>query len=106
MSLILDSSSAIQHSIDQAYSRCLNSLKDLIVWLTYPPNNGLYRDERDLPRALETYGRLHTWGEESRAALPAGSRESLDHTLRQDDKLRNNFMKILAKVQRQVLFGG
>lgn len=105
MSLILDSSSTIPQDIDQAYAQCLNSLKDLIVQLTYPPHDDLRHDERSLPKALDTYGRLRTWGEESRAALPAGSRESLDQILRQEDKMRNAVVKTLAKIHRQALSG-
>jgi hypothetical protein len=105
MWLVPGPSSTTQDNIDQAYTQCLNNLKDLIVQLTHESNDNFHRDERDLPRALEAYGRLRTWGEDSRAALPAGSRGSLDHSLRQDDKMRNTFVKILAKIQRQVLFG-
>jgi hypothetical protein len=92
-------------TIEQSYTQCLDSLKDLIISLNSPPDVDDNPDHSDLSIAIEAYGRLRTWGVESRAAQPAGLQESLDRGLSQNEKLKSTVLFILAKLRRQILFG-
>jgi hypothetical protein len=58
-----------------------------------------------LTKAFEEYGRLKTWGEETRANLPTASRGSLDSTLREEPILKSLVIDILAKISRQATEG-
>lgn len=93
--------------ISVRYSGCLTSLKEHLVALNLPgltstSGSGGYPTDTLVESVLEEFGRLRAWGEETRAALPAASRASLDHTLRKDDELKQTVGGILAKVQRQI----
>ncbi|KAF2682187.1 hypothetical protein K458DRAFT_488874 [Lentithecium fluviatile CBS 122367] len=88
--------------ISARYTHCLQSLKELLILLDPSISSAPHHKEKCISKALAVYGRLRTWGEESRAALRAGSRGSLDDTLRKTYALKVMVDGILAKIQRQV----
>lgn len=94
----LDSSA----DISVCYAQCLASFMRLLTFLNHPSSPTSDSEESCISIVLEEYGRLRTWGEETRAALPAASRGSLDVTLRKNDTLKSTVARILAKIQRQV----
>lgn len=88
--------------VADTYNKCLATFATLVrLWQGYPHTV----DDIISTRALEVYGRLRTWGEESRAALPAAARGSLDDTLRKDEELRFMVHDILLRIFRQIQWG-
>jgi hypothetical protein len=92
-------------SIADACSQCFTGLEDLIRRLHAQISLDIDEREGLDMMALELYGRMGTWSEESRAALPAASRGSLDDTLRDDKELHGVVVDILLKIHRQIEFG-
>jgi len=91
-------SKAVQ--ISDEYHSAITSFKELAA-LLYSCHGREIRGEHFIVNALEVYGRLRVWGEETRATLPAVSRSSLDDTLRKNIHLSNMVINILAKIRRQ-----
>jgi len=91
--------------ISTTYTICLAHFRRLLAALNDASCAPIRLGEVKLSKALETYGRLRTWGEETRAALPALSRGSLDDTLRKNVVVRKMALDILAKLERQLQLG-
>jgi hypothetical protein len=96
-------SDTAEASINERYNQCVVALKSLIVKLSslHEWDGG----EKAYLLALETHGRLRTWGEESHTVLPADSRNSLDSVLRNDKKYKEAISRTLTKIHRQVQSG-
>ena len=52
-----------------------------------------------LSEALEEFGRYKIWGDQTKACLSAGTRGSLDDTLRRDDELKDLVRGILLRLK-------
>ncbi|ORY08199.1 hypothetical protein BCR34DRAFT_590047 [Clohesyomyces aquaticus] len=74
-------------SISGHYEQCLTLFRKLLAALN---------------DKTKGYGRLRTWGEETRAALPKDSRGSLDDTLRGEASLKETSCRILARLNQQL----
>ncbi|TAQ89813.1 hypothetical protein B7494_g1858 [Chlorociboria aeruginascens] len=90
--------------ISRSYTECLELYRHFLKLLSREPRRVVRPEEVDVTKALEEYGKLRTWGEETRAALPADARGSLDDVLRKDATLKDAAIRILTKLQRQVQF--
>jgi hypothetical protein len=91
--------------IVDTYKKCLGSVASLIRHWHQLTELGLEYEATMTTRMLEEYGRIRTWGEESRAALPAASQSSLDETLRQDVSLRSVVTDILLRINQRAGHG-
>jgi len=90
--------------ISRNYIECLEQFRTLFMLIDRESQRAAVGLE-DINLALEEYGRLQTWGEETRAALPANARGSLDDTLRKDNALKDAAIGTLIRLQRQVQIG-
>ncbi|KAI0098654.1 hypothetical protein GGR51DRAFT_577007 [Nemania sp. FL0031] len=73
----------------ELYSECITSFAEFVGALTEPDCDVISRDEIQLPRVFEEYGRTKIWGDQSKADLPASARGSLDDTLRDNVDLKS-----------------
>ncbi|KAF2877446.1 hypothetical protein BDV95DRAFT_147432 [Massariosphaeria phaeospora] len=87
-----------------SYDECLASYRQFLKILNLGTWRAVKLKEVEISKALEGYGRLRTWGEETRASLPATLRGSLDHTLRKNEALKNTAVRIVEKLRRQLEF--
>lgn len=62
--------------------------------------SGTHQDQS--MRALDEYGRLRMWGEQTKAVLQSETRGSLDNVLRKDEQLRGAVLNILTSLQAQL----
>jgi hypothetical protein len=92
-------------NISRSYIECLDQYRSLLTLIGHESSRAVKLRESELTNALEEYGRLRTWGEETRAALPSNARGSLDDTLRKEVDLKNVVTRTLARLQRQVQVG-
>jgi len=88
--------------ISPVFIACLQLHKSLLALLRRGLNKG---DDANLASALNIYGRLRIWGEETRAILPSSSRGSLDDTLRKDPKLKGIATRTLQRLKRKLELG-
>ena len=88
--------------ISARFTQCIQSLARLLALLNHPSSMESEYGKRITAKALVLYGRMRTWGEETRAVLPARSRSSLDEALRKHATLKETVRDILAKIDRQV----
>jgi hypothetical protein len=88
--------------ISPVFIVCLQLHKSLLALLQRGPAKS---DDTDLTRALDVYGRLRIWGEETRAILPSSSRGSLDDALRKDHKLKGIATRTLHRLKRKLELG-
>ncbi|KAF1952834.1 hypothetical protein CC80DRAFT_507591 [Byssothecium circinans] len=88
--------------ISERYEDCLTSFKTLLQNLSLPATPPTDDDGYLASKALEQYARFRTWGEETRATLPAASRGSLDDTLRKNESMKRTATSLILKIQRQV----
>lgn len=96
------SSETSQPNISPVFLECLQLHKILLALLQEGPARS---DDADLEEALNVYGRLRIWGEETRAILSPSSRGSLDDSLRKDLKLKSVATRILQRLKRKVELG-
>lgn len=94
-----------RRDISTSYTECLERYRQFLTLLGRESCRVVRLGQVDVTKTLEEYGRLRTWGEETRAALPAGARGSLDGTLRHDDVLKDVAIRTLNKIERQVRAG-
>ncbi|CAI6287069.1 unnamed protein product [Periconia digitata] len=88
--------------ITGSYLECVHLYKRLFGHLTRSPNSGVLSSNLNVEKALDQYVRLRSWGEESRAILPADSRGSLDDVLRDNSTLKPIVSDVLRKIKRQI----
>ncbi|KAK2766116.1 Checkpoint kinase 2 [Arachnomyces sp. PD_36] len=88
--------------ISKSYGECLAHYRELLSLLSGESCRSLSLGEMNVTKALEQYGRLCIWGEETRAVIPCTSRGSLDDTLRKEIALKKTAIGILSKLQRLV----
>lgn len=91
--------------ISTTYTSCLEHFRRLLAALNDDSYTPIRPREVKLSKALESHGRLRTWGEETCAVLPASSRGSLDDTLRKNETVKETAFDILAKLERQLQLG-
>jgi hypothetical protein len=100
--LLPESSEPVITDISPVFIACLQLHKSLLALLQRGPAGS---DDADLSRALNVYGRLRIWGEETRAILPSSSRGSLDDALRKDPKLKGIATRTLQRLKRKLELG-
>jgi hypothetical protein len=88
--------------ISLVFIACLQLHKILLALLQQGLDKG---DDANLASALNIYGRLRIWGEETRAILPSSSRGSLDDALRKDPKLKGIATRTLQRLKRKLELG-
>jgi hypothetical protein len=88
--------------ISPVFIACLQLYKSLLALLQRGLEKG---DDANLASALNIYGRLRIWGEETRAILPSSSRGSLDDALRKDPKLKGIATRTLQRLKRKLELG-
>src|ERR1700753_1176892 len=88
--------------ISQCFLECLNLYRKLLTLMSQKSFQIIKLKEVDVTKALEEYGRLRTWGEESRAIISANSRGSLDDVLRKDKELKDAVIIKLEKIKRLI----
>jgi hypothetical protein len=98
----LEESEPVITDISPVFIACLQLHKSLLALLQREPARS---DDGDLARALDVYGRLRIWGEETRAILPSSSRDSLDEALRKNPKLKGIATRTLQRLQRKLELG-
>jgi hypothetical protein len=91
--------------ISDIFEQCLASYRELLAILNRGACRAVEESEIEVTKALEGYGQLRSWGEETRAVLPAASRGSLDNALRKNIPLKTTAVGILEKLHRQLEFG-
>jgi hypothetical protein len=95
----------IAADISTTYTSCLAHFRNLLTALNNDSCTPVRLGEVKISKVLESYGRLRTWGEETRAALPAASRGSLDDTLRKNEAVKETAVDVLAGLERQLQLG-
>jgi hypothetical protein len=88
--------------ISPVFIACLQLHKSLLALLQRGLDKG---DDGNLASALNIFGRLRIWGEETRAILPSSSRGSLDYALRKDPKLKGIATRTLQRLKRKLELG-
>jgi hypothetical protein len=91
--------------ISQAYGEILGLYRRFLAVLGNQPFQEEGVRQIVLTKALEEFGRLRIWGEQTRAGLHPLSRGSLDDILRKDPDLMDVVITTLLKLKRQVQLG-
>lgn len=87
-----------EQSLYEIFADCLVSYRKLLLALN-AENCGVVRLEQvDVNRTLEEFGRVKTWGYQTKATLPSGARGSLEDTLRDCFELQSTVRSILHRL--------
>jgi hypothetical protein len=89
-------------SIAELFESCIDKYSRLLLALGDEDCRAVKLKQVSIEKALDEYGRLKVWGEQSRATLPASTRGSLDDALRRDDGLKRNVAQILGHLIHQL----
>lgn len=74
-------------SISKSYAEYIQSFLGFVLALSEEDCRVLRLEQVELSQVLEEYGRTNVWGDQTKAALPARARGSLDDTIRHDTEL-------------------
>jgi len=89
-------------SLSQLFQKCLQLYSLLYRALEEDDCEPVKLEHVDLEKARGEFGRLRLWGIQSKAALPAQARGSLDDTLRRDqaitDKVADMFRLLMDEL--------
>ncbi|KAF5680066.1 tetratricopeptide-like helical [Fusarium heterosporum] len=97
-----EESSASERSLAGLFEHCVDVYSRLLLVLADGNHEVATSSEVDVEKALNEYGRLKIWGEQSRATLPDPARGSLGDSLRHDETLKNNVIAIFFLLSRQL----
>jgi hypothetical protein len=92
-------------NISRSYSECLQKFRKFLIGVGNKSSQSEALREPDVTKALEKYGRLRTWGEETCGALPSSSRGSLDDKLRNDEDMKKTIVRTLQRLKRGIEAG-
>ncbi|KAM0346235.1 hypothetical protein ACHAPU_005661 [Fusarium lateritium] len=89
-------------SLADLFQHCVDTYSRLLLALADESYQVATSSQVNAEKALNEYGRLKVWGEQSRATLPDPARGSLGDTLRHDETLKNNVAEIFLLLSRQL----
>ncbi|KAI1497400.1 hypothetical protein F5X99DRAFT_397088 [Biscogniauxia marginata] len=84
------------------FEQCLTLYKALLLSLGEVNCRVVALGQVDVQRALEEYGRLKIWGQQTKATLSTQGSAGLDMSLRHEPQIREGLLEILAQISHQL----
>ena len=97
--------STAARSLTESYAACISGFRDFSTNLARPNCRVVCRQQVSPQDVAEQYGRLLTWGEQSRAVLPARARGSLDELVRDSGRIRAVIQNTLQQLKELLNMG-
>lgn len=92
-------------SLSQLFQECLRRYSQLCLALGQDGCEVVKLEHIDLEKARGEFGRLRLWGSQSKAALPAQARGSLDDALRHDQTIADKVADMFRLLMDQLDLG-
>ena len=89
-------------SVATVFSQCIEIYRQALSTIGKSSNIPSRIHQIRSMRALDEYGRLRMWGEQTKAVLQPDTRGSLDNALRKDEQLRGSIISMLTLLQAQL----
>lgn len=92
-------------SIAHGYFQTVKAFRSLLLTLSGPDCRAVNLGQVEVSALSDDFGRLRTWGDQTRANLQESTRGSLDHALRHNDSMREIAKGILSRLRTSLDLG-
>lgn len=90
---------ATSPTLSELYREGVKAFRGFLQALSEDNCRVIHLEQVHLPDLLDEYGRIHIWGCQTKADLPAYAPGSLDDTLRHDNELQDIVLGILMRLK-------